>query len=48
MADYIVLEPQRGEDGSFIVSLGLEDGTILSEGVGETYESALEDAKSKL
>lgn len=48
MAEFIVQEPARGEDGSFIVTLTLEDGTVLAQGVGATQEEALEDAKSKL
>ena len=48
MADYIVSEPQRTEDGAFVVQLKADDGTVLAEGVGETLESAIEEAKSKL
>jgi hypothetical protein len=48
MQDFIVQEPTRGEDGSFIVTLTLEDGTAISQGVGETFEAALEHAKSQL
>lgn len=39
---------ERTEDGGYILQLKSEDGTIVAEGQGETYESALEDAKSKL
>lgn len=48
MQDYIVQEPARAEDGSFIVTLTLKDGTAIAQGVGKTFEDALEDAKSKL
>jgi len=39
---------ERTEDGGFIVQLKNEDGDVLAEGQGDTYESALEDANSKL
>jgi len=48
MQDYIVQEPARAEDGSFIVTLTLEDGTAIAQGVGESFEEALEHAKSQL
>lgn len=48
MAEFIVQEPARAEDGSFIVTLTLEDGTTIAQGVGETFEAALEHAKSQL
>lgn len=48
MADYIVLDPARNEDGGFIVTLANEEGIALAQGEGATYEEALEDAKSKL
>lgn len=48
MANYIVSEPSRGEDGSFIITLIDEEGNVLVEGVGESEEAAIEDAKSKL
>ncbi len=48
MANYIVSEPQRKEDGTFLISLLSEEGTVLAEGEGATQEEAEEDAKSKL
>lgn len=45
---YIVSQPERTEEGAFIIKLLAEDGTILAEGQGETEEAATEDAKSKL
>jgi predicted RNase H-like HicB family nuclease len=48
MADYIVQEPARTEDGQFIVTLTSEEGYTLAQGVGETFEEALEHAKSQL
>ena len=39
---------ERTEDGAFLVKLTSEDGSVVAEGQGETYESALEDAQSKL
>jgi predicted RNase H-like HicB family nuclease len=39
---------ERTEDGAFIVKLTSEDGSLLAEGEGETYELALEEAQSKL
>jgi len=48
MQDYIVQEPARAEDGTFIVTLTNEEGHTLAQGVGETFEEALEHAKSQL
>ena len=48
MADYILSEPQRKEDGTFLISLLSEDGTVLDEGEGATQQEAEADAKSKL
>lgn len=48
MQDYIVQEPARAEDGTFIVTLTSEEGNVLAQGVGETFEEALEHAKSQL
>ncbi len=48
MADYIVQEPARTEDGQFIVTLTNEEGHTLAQGVGESFEEALEQAKSQL
>lgn len=48
MADYIVSEPARTEDGAFVITLTTEDGTVLAEGVGESLEAAIEAAKAKL
>ena len=39
---------ERTEDGAFLVKLTSEDGSVVAEGQGETYESALEDAQSQL
>jgi|GWRWMinimDraft_9_1066018.scaffolds.fasta_scaffold53276_1 predicted RNase H-like HicB family nuclease len=39
---------ERTEDGAFIVKLATEDGALVAEGQGATYESALEDAHSQL
>lgn len=48
MANFIVSEPERTEDGLFLIKLLADDGQVLAEGTGETEESAIEDAKSKL
>lgn len=48
MADYIVQDPARAEDGSYIVTLTNEEGYTLAQGIGETFEEALENAKSQL
>jgi hypothetical protein len=48
MVEFIVSEPERTEDGLFLIKLLAEDGTTLAEGQGETQEEAIEDAKSKL
>lgn len=48
METYTVSEPQRKEDGTFLVSLLSEDGTVLAEGEGTSQEEAEADAKSKL
>lgn len=39
---------ERTEDGAFLVKLTSEDGSVVAEGKGETYEAALEDAQSQL
>lgn len=39
---------ERTEDGAFIVKLTTEDGTVVAEGEGESYEVALEAAKAQL
>lgn len=48
MADYIVQDPARAEDGTFIVTLTNDEGFMIAQGVGETFEEALENAKSQL
>lgn len=48
MSSFIVSKPERTEDGLFLIQLLAEDGTVLAEGKGETEDSAVEDAKSKL
>ena len=48
MQDYNVQEPTRTEDGQFIVTLTNEEGHTLAQGVGESFEEALEHAKSQL
>jgi predicted RNase H-like HicB family nuclease len=48
MQEYIVQEPARAEDGTFIVTLTSEEGHVLAQGVGESFEEALEQAKSRL
>jgi hypothetical protein len=48
MSNYLVSEPERNEDGGFVVKLTAEDGTVLAEGVGDSLDAAIEDAKSKL
>lgn len=48
MQEYIISEIERGEDGSFIVTLANEDGVAVAKGEGATQEEAVEDAKSKL
>jgi predicted RNase H-like HicB family nuclease len=47
MADFKELI-DRTEDGAFILKLTTEDGTVVAEGEGATYEEALQDAESKL
>ena len=42
------IQIERTEDGGFIIKLLAEDGSVLAEGQGESQETALEDAKSKL
>lgn len=39
---------ERTEDGAFIVKLTSEDGSLVAEGQGDTYEAALQEAQSKL
>jgi hypothetical protein len=39
---------ERTEDGGFVVELRNENGDLLAVGNGDSYESAIEDAKSKL
>jgi len=46
--NYTVSEPARTEDGAFLITLNAEDGSVLAEGVGESLEAAIENAKSKL
>jgi hypothetical protein len=48
MSNFLVSEPERTEEGGFVVKLTAEDGTLLAEGVGDSLEAAVEDAKSKL
>ena len=48
MQDYNVQEPARTEDGQFIVTLTNEEGHTLAQCVGESFEEALEHAKSQL
>ena len=48
MPEYNIQPPERAEDGTFVVTLTLEDGTAIAQGVGETFEEALENAKSYL
>lgn len=39
---------ERTEDGGFVIELRNENGDLLAVGNGDSYESAIEDAKSKL
>lgn len=39
---------ERTEEGGFVVELRNENGDLLAVGNGDSYESAIEDAKSKL
>lgn len=48
MQEYTISELERGEDGSFIVTLADENGDVVAKGEGATQEEAVEDAKSKL
>lgn len=48
MEKFIVSEPERTEDGLFVIKLLLEDGTVLAEGKGETQEDATENAKNSI
>jgi len=45
MANYTVSEPQRKEDGTFLVSLLSEDGTVLAEGEGTSQEESRSGCK---
>ena len=47
MQEYQITDPERDEDGSFIVQLKGWEGQVLAVGKGATLEEALEDAKSK-
>lgn len=47
MADYKEAI-ERTEDGGFIVQLLNEDGELVAQGQGESYEDALQDAQSKI
>lgn len=48
MQEFQISDPERKEDGSFIVELKDSEGQVLAVGEGATFEEALEDAKSKL
>mgnify|MGYP007090084561 CR=1 FL=1 len=37
MAEYIVLDPERTEEGGFIVTLSSAEGEKLAQGEGATY-----------
>ena len=39
---------ERTEDGGFVIELRNENGDLLAVGNGDSYGSAIEDAKSKL
>lgn len=47
MADYKEAI-ERTEDGGFIVQLLDEDGALVAEGQGASYEEAQQDAQSKI
>lgn len=47
MQEFQISDPERDEDGSFIVELKGWEGQVLAVGKGATLEEALEDAKSK-
>ena len=48
MQEFQISDPERKEDGSFIVELKGFEGQVLAVGEGATLEEAIEDAKSKL
>jgi len=48
MQEFKISDPERKEDGSFIVELKNDEGNVIAVGEGSTLEEALEDAKSKL
>lgn len=48
MQEFQISDPERKEDGSFIVELKNHEGNVIAVGEGASFEEALEDAKSKL
>jgi hypothetical protein len=47
MEEYTFSEPERTEDGAFLVKVIDADGNVLATGSGDSLEQAIEDAKSK-
>lgn len=48
MQEYQITDPERKEDGSFIIEIKDLSGQVIAVGEGATLEEAVENAKSKL